>query len=58
MQPLMPETIDAGYVSPLVDLWTRLRSLGFNDQSLSTSTGSTTYLYRELLKDIKLFLRF
>jgi hypothetical protein len=30
MQPLTPETIEAGYVSPLIDLWTEQRSLGFN----------------------------
>jgi hypothetical protein len=30
MLPLTPETIEAGYVSPLVDLWTEQSSLGSN----------------------------
>jgi hypothetical protein len=30
MQPLTPETFEAGYVSPLIDLWAEQRSVGFN----------------------------
>jgi hypothetical protein len=29
-QPLTPETIETGYVSPLIDLWTEQSSLGSN----------------------------
>ena len=30
MLPLTPETVEASYVSPLMDLWTEQRSLGLN----------------------------
>ena len=33
MLPLTPETIEAGYISPLIDLWTEQSSLGLNPYS-------------------------
>jgi hypothetical protein len=48
MLALTPETIEAGYISPLIDLWTEQSSLGLNPYPHSRGT-----LLRSLMMSLK-----